>query len=156
MMMLKRRKWEEKEKKDEARENDKCFLVIKDRKTHWCQSYACKSKSTEQVCKCFGRFLGPGTKAQYAYTDNSQEFKKAFEDMGITHDTSTPYRPEANGVAERAVRRVKEGTSCTLHQSGFSDDWWGHAMQCFCFMHVLQIYLVRATTQHQESIFFSF
>ena len=35
-----------------------------------------------------------------------------------------PVRPETNGVAERAVRRVKEGTSATLLQSGLTEYWW--------------------------------
>ena len=30
----------------------------------------------------------------------------------------TPHRSETNGIAERAVRRVKEGTSAVLLQSG--------------------------------------
>ena len=33
------------------------------------------------------------------------------------HGTSTPHRSETNGIAERAVRRVKEGTSAVLLQS---------------------------------------
>ena len=31
---------------------------------------------------------------------------------------------ETNGVAERAVRRVKEGTSAVLLQSGLDESWW--------------------------------
>ena len=37
-------------------------------------------------------------------------------------------------MAERAVRKVKEGAACTLVQSGFDEAWWGEAMQCFCFL----------------------
>ena len=52
-------------------------------------------------------------KPQYVYTDGSKEFKKAFQDLNFLADTSTPHRSETNGMAERAVRRIKEGTSCT-------------------------------------------
>ena len=45
------------------------------------------------------------------YTDNSWEFGKAFEDLSRNHCTSTPHRSETQGIAERAVRRIKEGTS---------------------------------------------
>ena len=36
-----------------------------------------------------------------------------------------------NGIAERAVRRVKEGTATAIVQSGLRDDWWDCAMECF-------------------------
>ena len=54
--------------------------------------------------------------------------------MSCIHDTSTPYRPETNGIAERAVRRVKEGTSASLVQSGLPEDWWGEAMYFYCLL----------------------
>ena len=50
------------------------------------------------------------------------------------HDTSTPHRSETNGVVERAIRRVKEGTSCTLIQSGWYPTFWPEAMACYCFL----------------------
>ena len=37
----------------------------------------------------------------------------------------TPHRSETNGIAERAVRRVKGGTSAVLLQSGLNESWWG-------------------------------
>jgi hypothetical protein len=32
------------------------------------------------------------------------------------------------------VRRVKEGTSCTLVQSGYDNEWWPDVMDCYCFL----------------------
>ena len=57
------------------------------------------------------------------YTDNSLEFGKACEDLSWNHCTSTPHRSETNGIAERAVRRVQEGTSAVLLQSGLDENW---------------------------------
>ena len=34
------------------------------------------------------------------------------------------------GIAERAVRRVKEGTSAVLLQSGLNESWWADSMEC--------------------------
>ena len=45
-------------------------------------------------------------------------FGKSCEDLSWNHRTSTPFRSETNGIAERAARRVKEGTSAVLLQSG--------------------------------------
>ena len=50
------------------------------------------------------------------FTDNSLDFGKACEDLSWNHCTSTPHRSETNGIAERAVRSVKEGTSAVLLQ----------------------------------------
>ena len=73
-------------------------------------------------------------KPLHVYTENSKEFIKAFEELQWPHDTSTPYRSETHGVAERAVRRVKEGTASALAQSGLSEEWWGAAMCCYCYL----------------------
>ena len=50
-------------------------------------------------------------KPKVNYTDHSFEFGKACEDLSWNHCTSTPHRSEINGIAERAVRRTREGTS---------------------------------------------
>ena len=61
-------------------------------------------------------------------------FKKALGDLGWCHDISTPYRPHTNGVAERAARRVKEGTYCSLNHLGRAVQLWPEAMASYCFM----------------------
>ena len=38
-------------------------------------------------------------------------------------------------MAERAVRRVKEGTAAALVQSGSHHCWWVEAMETYCFLH---------------------
>ena len=50
------------------------------------------------------------------------------------HCTSTPHRSETNGIAERAVRRVKEGTSAVLLQSGLNESWWADSMECYTYL----------------------
>ena len=54
--------------------------------------------------------------------------------MKWRNPTSTPGQPKTNGVAERAVRRVKEGTASLLVQSGLAPSWWVSAMICYCFL----------------------
>ena len=76
------------------------------------------------------RFMGPGKGPKYIYTDGSKEFEKAQIDLGWPGDVATPYRSETHGVAERAVRSVKEGTAAILVQSGWDEHWWDPAMQC--------------------------
>ena len=78
------------------------------------QAYAAKQKSAEETKKASQRYFEPNQEPQHVYSDNSKEIKKACESLGYTHDTSTPHRSETNGIAERAVRRVKEGTASVL------------------------------------------
>ena len=59
------------------------------------------------------------------------ELGKACEDLSLNHCKSTPQRSETNGIAERAVRRVKEGTSAVLLQSGLNKSWWADSMECY-------------------------
>ena len=42
------------------------------------------------------------------------EFGESCEELSWNQCTSTLHRSETNGIAERAVRRVKEGTSVVL------------------------------------------
>ena len=120
---------------DSSRERDQAALIILDRYTQWLQGFPCKQKSSEEIRYCFKRFLGPQDSAKHVFTDNAAEFISAMKELKFPHDTSRTHRSESNGVAERAVRKVKEGTSSVLFQSGLDDKWWGWAMTCYCFLH---------------------
>ena len=52
--------------------------------------------------------------------------------------TATPHRSEAGGVAERAVRREKEGTSAVLLQSDLDEKWWADSLECYCYLRNVQ------------------
>ena len=80
------------------------------------------------------RFLESTRKPKVIYTDNSLEFGKACEDLSRNHCTSTPHRSETNGVAARAVRRVEEGTSAVMLQSGLDEKWCADSMECFSYL----------------------
>ena len=41
---------------------------------------------------------------------------------------------ETDGIAERAVRGVKEGTSAVLLQSGLNESWWADSMECYTYL----------------------
>ena len=65
---------------------------------------------------------------------NPWNFGKACEDLCWHHCTSTPRRSETNGIAERAVRRVKEGTSAVLLQSGLNENWSADSVECCTYL----------------------
>ena len=56
------------------------------------------------------------------------------------HCTSTPHRSETSDIAERAARRVKEGTSPVLLESGLNESWWEDSMECYtCLWNVTDL-----------------
>ena len=79
------------------------------------------------------KFLESSQKPEVIYTDNSSEFGKSCEELSSNNRTAAPHRSETIGFAERAVRRVKEGTSA-VPQSGLDEKWWADSMECFCYL----------------------
>ena len=79
-------------------------------------------------------------------TDNSMEFGKPHEELSWNHCTSTPHQSETNGIAERAVRRIKGGTSAVLLQSGLDEKGWADSMECCCYLRCVQDLLSDAKT----------
>ena len=94
----------------------------------------CKFWTSLGTQRSLQKVLEPERKPKVIYTDNSLEFGKACEDLSWNHCTSTPHRSETNGIAERAVRRVKEGTSAVLLQSGLNESWWADSMECYTYL----------------------
>ena len=87
-----------------------------------------QNKTSQETQRSLQKFLEPNRKPEVIYTSNSLEFGKACGDLSWNHCTSTPHRSETNGIAESAVRRLKEGTSAVLLQSGLDEKWWGNAI----------------------------
>ena len=79
-------------------------------------------------------FAGPKDNILRFYTDNSGELEAAAAELSWRHDTSTPNRPQTNGMAESAVRKVIEGTRAVLLQSGLPHRWWAEASRCYGFL----------------------
>ena len=71
--------------------------------------------------------------------------------MKISHGIiELRHRSETNGIAERAVRRVKEGTSAVLLQSGLDEKWWADSLACFCYLQNVQDVLADGKTRYER------
>ena len=124
----------------ESRNNHRYAVVVQDLATQSIQAYLCKTKTSQETQRSLQKFLEPERKPKVIYTDNSLDFGKACEDLSWNHCTSTPHRSETNGIAEPAVRRVKEGTSAVLLQSGLNESWWADSMECYtCLRNVTDL-----------------
>ena len=105
-------------------------------------------------------FTGDGeesTKVSGAVTEAKRYFIGQF--IGIwqvlwriimNHRTSTPFLSETNGIAERATRQVKEGTSAVLLQSGLDEKWWSDSTKCSCFLQNVQNLLTDGKSQYER------
>ena len=107
----------------------------------WCRTWPLNGSSRIRVKQKIHRKQREACKSSWSqigspkfFSDNSLEFGKACEDLSWNHCTSTPHRSETNGIAERAVRRVKEGTSAVLLQSGLNESWWADSMECYTYL----------------------
>ena len=78
------------------------------------------------------------------------EFDKACEDLSWNQCTLTPHLSETNGIAERAVRRVKEGTCAVLLQSGLDEKWWADSMECYYYLRNVPDLLSDGKTPHEQ------
>ena len=122
----------------ETRNKHRDAVVVQDFATQRIQSCPCNTKTSQETETSLRKFLEPSEKTKVIHTDNSLEFGKSCEDSSWNHCTSTPHRSETNGIAERAVHRVKGGTSAVSLQSGLNDNWRADSVECYCFLRNIQ------------------
>jgi hypothetical protein len=102
------------------------------------ECYPTALKSADDAVEALQNFVGPRDVVSLLHTDCSGESKAAAKKLGWRHSTSTQGRPETNGVAERTVRYVLEGSRTVLEQSGLHIKWWSRAVRHVCMMHNTQ------------------
>ena len=97
-----------------------------------CDVLASNNKNATSVLAAIKEFGGAVTWT-YFFSDGAKELKKAAIDLGSTiHLSSTPYRPESNGIVEGRVGVISDGVRCLLGQSGLPHGWWTYAAGAFC------------------------
>ena len=134
----------------EFRNHHRYAVVVQDLATQWIQSHRCKTQTSQETQKSLQKFLEPTTKPKVIYTDNSPEFGKYCEDLAWNHSSSKPHRSETGRIAEKEVRRIKEGTSAVLLQSGLDEKWWADSMECCCFLRNIQDLLSDGKTLYER------
>ena len=106
-----------------------------------------QNKISQETERSSRKFLEPSENPKVIKTDSSLEFGKACDDLSWNHRTSTPRR-----IAEGAVRRVKEGTSAVLLQSGLDEKWWADSMECFIYLRNIQDLLSDGKTPYERRL----
>ena len=115
-------------------------VVFVDGFTRYIAAFPLRDKSAASVAAAYKLFrlraeTQHNTRIRFVRTDGGSEFKAEFAqavaDGGAVQETSAPETPEQNGMAERAIRTVKEGTFAMLHDQGLPHTFWPDAMRTF-------------------------
>ena len=96
-------------------------MIVLDLANQWVQAFPCKTKTSQVTVKSLQQFLEPKASHKVIVTDSSLQFGEACENLLWNHCKSTPPRSDTNGTAERATRRVREGTSAILLQPSLDE-----------------------------------
>lgn len=112
------------------------FITFTDDKTRKTNVYFIKSKGETlakfKIYKNWAENQCNG-KIKILRTDNggeylSKQFQNFLNENGIVHQTTAPYAPEQNGVAERINRTLLESAKSMLYQKEMDQEFWGEAI----------------------------
>ena len=109
-------------------------FLLRDHATRFKQLNPAAIKTAKECAIALYRFQGSQMSniITHLYADGAPEIVKAGRNLRICHDTSTPYRSAINGLAEREIRNVLEGTRTLLEHSGLPTSYGPYASRCFC------------------------
>jgi hypothetical protein len=118
------------------------FISSFDDATRWCQLYLIKTK--DEALDCFKIYKAEvenqlEKKITRVRSDRegeylSNDFGEYCAEHGIIHETTVPYSPQSNGVAELKNRTLTDLVNAMLDYSGLSKSWWGEAILTTCFV----------------------
>ena len=121
----------------ESKGNSIYMLTFLDDFTHWCWAVAIPDKTSDTIRKAFHDLVKQVEnetefKIKYLRTDNGREYEgyliPLLEEMGIKHETTTPYSSSSNGKAERLNRTLNEHVRAMLFQANMPKSFWAEAM----------------------------
>lgn len=111
------------------------IVVFTDDCTRWSEAYFITLKS--EVPAMFKAFQAKISNMGYGpirklRTDGGGEYQSAdfheyLKKAGIVHQTTAPYSPASNGIAERTNRGILDPTRSMLKHAGLSNSYWAEA-----------------------------
>ena len=125
-----------------SRDSHKYFVTFIDEKSKY--TWLTLLPSKDKVLEAFMNFQAYVSN-QYNATvkvlrsDNGGEyisnaFKSHLAKHGIVHQTSCPYTPQQNGVAERKNRHLMEVARSMMFHANVPKRFWGDAVQTACYL----------------------
>ena len=117
----------------QTRGGKKYFITFIDDCTKYCYVYLLRSK--DEAIEAFIQYKNEvknqlNKKVKVLRSDKGEEYESPFGEFclqhGIVHQTTSPYSPQQNGVAERKNRTLK--MNVMLLSSSLSQNLWGEAI----------------------------
>ncbi|KAL1215287.1 Retrovirus-related Pol polyprotein from transposon RE1 [Cardamine amara subsp. amara] len=125
-----------------SRDNLKYFVTFIDEKSKY--TWVTLLLSKDRVFEAFVNFQTYVTnhfnaKIKVLRSDNGGEytsntFKARLANHGILHQTSCPYTPQQNGVAERKNRHLMEVARSMMFHKNMPRRFWGDAVMTACYL----------------------
>ena len=100
----------------------------------WCRTQPLNGSKRIRAKQKLLRKLKEACKSSWSQTGNLKSFTLTLPWNSAKLVKISPGIIARNGIAERAVRRVKEGTSAVLLQSGLNESWWADSMECNTYL----------------------
>ena len=105
----------------ESRLRHRYAVVVQDLATHWIQFYPCKNQISSRDAETFWKFLTFRRKPKDQVIKQFSGISRSLRRVELKSCEIYSHRSETNGIAERVVRLVKEGTSSVLVQCGLQE-----------------------------------
>ena len=121
----------------EARNNHRYAVVIQDPATRWILSNLCKTRLHEKRKRAYQSFSSR-LKSRKSFT-----LTVRLKNLSWNHNTS-------NTPSTQNERRLKEGTSAVLLQSGLDEKWWTDSMECCCYLRNVQDLLAEEKAPYER------
>ncbi|KAG7536932.1 Integrase catalytic core [Arabidopsis suecica] len=125
-----------------SRDNNKYFVTFIDEKSKY--TWITLLPSKDRVFDAFINYQNYVTnqfnaKIKVLRTDNGGEYtshklKEHLNKSGILHQTSCPYTPQQNGVAERKNRHLMEVARSMMFHTSVPRRYWGDAVMTACYL----------------------
>ena len=118
-----------------SRGGKKYFITFIDDCTRYCYVYLLNSK--DEAIDAFRQYKTEvenqlDKKIKMIRSDRGGEYESPFAQIcvenGIVHQTTAPYSPQSNGIAERKNQTLKEMMNVLLISSGLPQNLWGEAI----------------------------
>src|SRR5256714_1885184 len=119
------------------------FLLFIDDHTGYTYVYPLKKKTSESVSEKFQEYKAETEKQlgkciKRLRTDGGGEYLKwmasYLKESGIIHETTAPYSPEQNGVAERANRTIMERVKAVISEGKLDKRLWMELAQSVVYL----------------------